>query len=104
MAAIPSQPPACIWLQTREDRTPEVRLRANPNYRDTSRGPRLQEIVFRNDLPFERALDAVCTTEGEVDIVTTVPAAHANRVEASAHARLVSIDAMRPFAIAAPRT
>ena len=68
---------------------------ANPRHWDVSRGPHLAEVVFRNDLSPEQALDLVCTTEGEVDIVTEVPPAEAARVEASKHAKLVSIDAIR---------
>ena len=79
----------------REDRAPTVRLTANPDYWDKKRGPRLQEAVFRNDLSPERALDLVCTTRGEVDILTEVAPEDARRVEESEHARLVSIDAMR---------
>jgi hypothetical protein len=93
-AVIHGEPFACTWLQ-REERTPRLRLVANTNYWDTSRGPHLREVVFRNDLPPERALELVCTTEGEVDIVTEVPPADAVRVEASEHAKLVSIDAVR---------
>jgi len=48
-----------------------VRLVANTDYWDRRRGPRLGEVVFRNDIPSERALELVCTTEGEVDFVTT---------------------------------
>jgi len=72
-----------------------VRLVANTDYWDKARGPRLQEVVFRNDISPERALDLVCTTEGEVDIVTEVKPADAARVEQSEHAKLVSIDPMR---------
>ena len=93
-AIISREPFACTWLQ-HEDRTPRVRLVANPNYWDVARGPHLQEIVFRNDLSREQALDLVCTTEGEVDIVTEVAPADAARVEASPHAKLVAVDAVR---------
>lgn len=79
----------------REDRAPTVRLTANTDYWDKTRGPHLQEAVFRNDLSPDRALDLVCTTEGEVDILTEVAPEDARRVEESEHARLVSIDAMR---------
>lgn len=95
IAILREEPLAAVWLQTREDRTPRVRLVANNNYWDKARGPHLQEVVFRNDLSRERALELVCTTEGEVDIVTEVSPADAARVEASEHARLVSIDALR---------
>ena len=93
-ATIGRDPFACTWLWS-EERTRTLRLVANPNYWDKRRGPRLREVVFRNDLPPERALDLVCTTEGEVDILTEVSPADAHRVERSEHAKLVSIDAMR---------
>lgn len=69
-----------------------MRLVANPNYWDAERGPHLEEVVFRNDLARDKVLDLVCTTEGEVDIVTEVPPAEADRVQDSEHARLVAID------------
>ena len=72
-----------------------MRLAANPGYWDSARGPRLAEVVFRNDLDPRKALDLVCSTEGEVDIVTEIAPSDAARVEASKHARLVSIDAVR---------
>ncbi len=92
MAVIRAEPLACTWLQE-EIRTPEVRLVANPTYWDVARGPHLAEVVFRNDLTPERALELVCTTEGEVDLVTEISPADADRVEESEHARLVTIDA-----------
>ena len=55
----------------------------------------MQEAVFRNDLSPARALDLVCATEGEVDILTEVAPEDASRVEESEHARIVSVDAMR---------
>lgn len=94
-ATIRREPLAATWLQVREDRTPRLRLVANPNYWDAARGPRLREVVFRNDVPPSQALDLVCTTDGEVDIVTEVSPADAARVEASGHARLVATDAVR---------
>ncbi len=88
------EPLAATWLW-HEDRTPRVRLVANTNYRDTSRGPRLREVIFRNDIPPDRALELICTTEGEVDILTEVSPADAERVEGSEHARLIAADAIR---------
>ena len=96
-ATISAEPFAATWLQ-REDRAPRVRLLANTNYWDKKRGPRLREVVFRNDLPPERALELVCADEGEVDILTEVSPADARKVEDSEHARLVSIDAVRAVA------
>jgi len=56
---------------------------------------RLEQVVFRNDLSPAEALDLVCTTEGEVDVVTEVTPADARRVSDSEHAKLVRVDAMR---------
>ncbi len=70
-------------------------MEANTNYWDRTRGPYLQQVVFRNDLSPEQALDLVCTTKGEIDIVTEVSPADAARVESSPHAKLVAIDAIR---------
>ena len=85
------------WLQT-EDRSPTVRLRANPHYWDRLRGPHLQEVEFRNDLTREQAIDLVCDTVGKVDIVTEVPPSAADRVLRSRHAQLVAVDAVRALA------
>lgn len=94
---IRQEPFACTYTQA-EDRTPTVRLVANPNYWDRRRGPYLDEVVFRNDLTPDRALELVCTTEGEVDIVTEVRPADAARVGLSEYAKLVTIDAIRAIA------
>jgi ABC-type oligopeptide transport system substrate-binding subunit len=56
------------------------------------------EAEFRNDVDRDRALDLVCDTTGEVDIVTEVPHAQADRVRRSRHARLVTVDAVRALA------
>jgi len=48
-ATIAAEPFACTWLW-RPDRTPRLRLVANERYWDVGRGPRLREVVFRNDL------------------------------------------------------
>ncbi len=85
------------WLQT-QDRSPVVRLRSNEHYWDRVRGPHLEEVEFRNTLSREEALDLVCDTVGEVDIVTEVPAGAAERVRRSRHARLVSVAAVRALA------
>ena len=96
--AVTSRDPfACTWLQ-REDRTPVVRLVANPHYWDRRRGPRVREVLFRNDLSRAEALELVCTTEGEVDLVSEVPADAAGGVERSAHARLVAVSPVRALA------
>jgi ABC-type transport system substrate-binding protein len=71
-----------------------VVLKANRDH-NTDRKARLARVVFRNDLTPAEALDAVCDREGEVDIVTEVSPADAERVNRSEHARLVTIDANR---------
>lgn len=80
-----------------------MRLRANPQYWDAVRGPHLQELEFRNDLSREQGLDLVCDSVGEVDLVTEVPHARADRVRRSRHARLVTVDAVRALAGAIDR-
>ncbi len=97
MAITQLEPFAATWLQ-QEGRTPTVRLAANPNYWDKERGPRLSEVVFRNDLSPAEALERVCTTEGEVEIVTEGPPSAATKVEESEHANLVCVDAIRAIA------
>jgi peptide/nickel transport system substrate-binding protein len=72
-----------------------VVLTANPDHWNSERGPRLQKVIFRNDLSPKEALQLVCDTEGEVDIVTEVSPADAEQVTTSRHARLVATDAMR---------
>ncbi len=91
---INKDPFACTWLQ-REDRTARVHLTANRNYWDSGRGPRLEHVIFHNDVSPQRALELVCDTEGEVDIVTEVSPADAERVKRSKHAKLVSGEPMR---------
>lgn len=79
---------------TGEDRTPRVVLEANRDH-NTERKARLARVVFRNDLSPADALEAVCDREGDVDIVTEISPADAERVSRSEHARLVTIDANR---------
>ena len=70
-------------------------LEAFPDHWNKERGPRLEKVVFRNDISPAEALDLVCDTEGEMDIVTEVAPADAGKVENSEYARLVTVDAMR---------
>ncbi len=70
-------------------------LEANTDHWNKERGPRLEKVVFRNDIEHADALDAVCNTEGEIDIVTEVSPVDAQKVNDSEHAHLVSIDALR---------
>jgi ABC-type transport system substrate-binding protein len=95
IAIISPDPFACVWLPTREERTDRVVLEANTDHWNMERGPRLERVVFRNDISPNEALDLVCTTDGEIDIVTEVEAGDAQRVIDSEHARLVPVDAMR---------
>jgi peptide/nickel transport system substrate-binding protein len=95
IAIINAQPLNCVWLDTSQPRTDRVVLEANPDHWNIERGPRLEKVVFRNDVPHDRALELVCDTEGEIDIVTEVDPSDAQRVEDSEHARLEAVDAMR---------
>jgi ABC-type transport system substrate-binding protein len=81
-------------LITGEDRSARVVLEANRDH-NTDRTAGLERVVFRNDLSPHEALEAVCEREGEIDIVTEVSPADAQRVADSEHARLVTIDANR---------
>ncbi|CAN5673838.1 hypothetical protein BH24ACT22_BH24ACT22_09690 [soil metagenome] len=73
-------------------------LEAFPDHWNKERGPRLEKVIFRNDISPAEALDLVCNSEGEMDIVTEVAPADAEKVESSEYARLVTIDAMRILA------
>lgn len=70
-------------------------LEANTDHWNKDRGPRLEKIVYVNDLDPAEALDKVCDAEGEIDIVSEVSFEDAQRVIDSEHAHLVTIDAMR---------
>ncbi|MFN7249667.1 MAG: ABC transporter substrate-binding protein [Anaerobacillus sp.] len=76
-------------------RTPIVRLTANEQYWDKKKGPRLSEVVFRNDLAKNQALNLCLNTEGEVDIVTMVDPADAKKVIQSQFANLIQVNANR---------
>ena len=84
-----------MWLPTATPRSDRVVLEANPDHWNTERGPHLERVVFRNDISPAEALNLVCDTEGEVDIVTEVSPTDARRVEDSEHAHLATVDAMR---------
>lgn len=94
-AIMRADPFACAWLIESEDRTPRLVLEANRNHWNTERGPRLERVVFRNDLTPAQAVDACISGEGEVDIVTEVSPADAKRIKDSEHAQLVVCDANR---------
>ena len=73
-------------------------LEAFPEHWNKERGPRLEKVIFRNDISPAEALDLICNTEGEMDIVTEVAPADVEKVEDSEYARLVTTDAMRILA------
>jgi peptide/nickel transport system substrate-binding protein len=82
-------------LIEREDRTDRLVLEANRNHWNTERGPRLERVIFRNDVSPAEALELCISGEGEVDIVTEVSPGDAARVQASQYADLVAVDANR---------
>lgn len=95
IALIGDDPFTCVWLDTNQPRSDRVVLEANTYHWNTERGPRVEKVVFRNDIPQDRTLDLICTTEGEVDIVTEVDPNDAQRVIDSEYAKLETVDAMR---------
>ncbi len=95
VAIISSDPFTCVWLDTDQPRTDRVVLEANTDHWNRKRGPRLERVVFRNNLAHDKALKLVCTTEGEVDIVTEVDPTDAQRITDSEYANLEAVDAMR---------
>ncbi len=92
---ISGDPFACTWLFTDMPRTDRVVLEANTDHWNKERGPRLEKVVYVNDIAPEEALQKVCETEGEIDIVSEVSPADAREVVDSEHANLVTIDALR---------
>lgn len=51
--------------------------------------------MYRNDIDPAEALDLVCNTEGEIDLVSEVSPADAEKIQNSQYARLEAHDAMR---------
>ncbi len=94
-AIMRSDPFACAWLIESEDRSKQLVLEANRNHWNLERGPRLERVIFRNDLSPSEALELCISTDGEIDIVTEVSPADAQRVLASQYASLVGCDANR---------
>ena len=94
-AIMRADPFACTWLIESEDRTPRLVLEVNRNHWNPQRVPRLERVVFRNDLSPADALEQCISGEGEVDIVTEVSPADAERVKASPYATLQAYDANR---------
>ncbi|MFL5653787.1 MAG: ABC transporter substrate-binding protein [Ktedonobacteraceae bacterium] len=90
-----ADPFACSWLIEGEDRSERLVLEANRNHWNIERGPHLERVIFRNNLSPAEALELCISTEGEIDIVTEVSPADAQRVLASQYANLVACDANR---------
>ncbi|GAC1356764.1 MAG: hypothetical protein NVSMB38_38590 [Ktedonobacteraceae bacterium] len=78
-----------------EDRSPRLVLEANRSHWNLERGPRLERVIYRNDLSPAEALELCISTEGEMDIVSEVSPADAERILASKYAKLVACDANR---------
>ena len=97
-AIIRSDPFACTWLVEREERSPRVVLEANRGHWNPERVPRVDRVVFRNDLPPTEALELCLSTEGEVDLITEVDPVDADRIRGSRFAELVAVDANRVLA------
>lgn len=70
-------------------------LTANPNYWNTSRGARLEKVIFLNDVSQKEAIEKVCYADGEVDIVTNVSPVDTGQIKKSPNAKLIAADAMR---------
>ncbi|GAC1330365.1 MAG: hypothetical protein NVSMB22_22520 [Chloroflexota bacterium] len=92
---ISGTPFTCAGLIVNEDRSPRLVLEANRNHWNLERGPRVERVVFRNDLSPAQALEMCIAGDGEVDIVTEVTPDGADRVVQSEFARLVQADANR---------
>jgi peptide/nickel transport system substrate-binding protein len=90
-----TNPFASAGLIESEDRSPRLVLEANRSHWNIERGPRLERVIFRNDLSPAEALDLCISTEGGIDIVTEVSPADAQRVLNSQYADLVPFDANR---------
>jgi peptide/nickel transport system substrate-binding protein len=78
-----------------EDRSPRLVLEANRSHWNIQRGPRLERVIYRNDLSAAEAVELCISTEGEMDIVSEVAPADAERILASEHAKLIACDANR---------
>ena len=95
IALMKTDPFSSAGLIESEDRSARLVLEANQSHWNHERGPRLQRVVFRNDLTPAQALELCISTEGEMDIVTEVSPADAARVLHSPYAKLVECDANR---------
>jgi hypothetical protein len=90
-----AEPFAYTWIVESEDRADNLVLKGNRRHWNTARGPLLERVVYRNDLSAENVLELCCTTKGEMDIITEVSLADAQKVIDSEHAELVICDANR---------
>ena len=61
---IQAEPLACVWLDTGTPRSERVVLEANRDHWNSERGPRLERVVFRNELPPAEALELVGEATG----------------------------------------
>jgi len=95
IAIMNTDPFTSAGLIESEDRSPRLVLEANRSHWNHERGPRLERVVFRNDLTPAQALELCISAEGEMDIVTEVSPADAARVLTSPYAKLVECDANR---------
>ena len=92
---VSANPFVCTWLFTDFPRSDRVVLEANTDHWNKERGPRLEKVVYVNNIDPSEALDKVCDTEGELDVVSEVSPADAQKVKDSRHANLVAVDALR---------
>jgi peptide/nickel transport system substrate-binding protein len=92
---ISGDPFTCTWLLTDFPRSERVVLEANTDHWNKERGPRLERVVYVNDIDPAEALEKVCNTEGEIDLVSEVSPADASKVLDSEHANLITVDALR---------
>ncbi|RXJ04482.1 ABC transporter substrate-binding protein [Anaerobacillus alkaliphilus] len=97
-AIIKKEPFEATWITVEELRAPMVQLQANKDYWNKPRGPKLSEVIFRNDLSKQEALLLCINTEGQVDIVTMIEPKQAAAVIDSPYANLVQVNTDRVFA------
>jgi peptide/nickel transport system substrate-binding protein len=69
---VSGDPFTCTWLFTDFPRSDRVVLEANTDHWNRERGPRLEKVVYVNDIDPAEALEKVCNTEGEIDVVSEV--------------------------------
>jgi ABC-type transport system substrate-binding protein len=92
-----AEPFACSWVIESEDRSDDLVLEANTEHWNAERIPRVGRVVFRNSLTPAEGLELCISGEGEVDVVTEVSPADAQKVVDSEYADLVAFDANRVF-------